>query len=542
MKRGKLPIILFLLAFMMAIVGYPLAVTSAAPLTVIKPDFKIPLDYAHLIITPATETINTGDTANYQALWHSPGAADQNVTSVCDWTIDNASIATVGADGTFIGKTAGNSKVHATYTAGASSIAANKTAAADIIVKQKPQSSLSLKVLPVTNTVYVGDLTQFKAYLHNSNGSADVDVTPQCVWGIVDPYAQATANKGEYLGLAPGLTDVTAHYHYQNNLAVAAFPAIDLTGEARLTVKAKPDIPPPPTERLPEGKMIDRQPNYITLSTPQNLGTPANEFTMSYDASKMDGNSNRHPKVFYWNTAYQKWVALATYPNGAGSVKAQNDGHYSGWFVVMGCIQPTFTDIPGTWAENYINRMNGLGLIEGYPDPNNPTSLIRPAGPDRVIIRCELTTMVARILGLAPGDTHLYPTITFMTDPENIAILNAHYADADNIPGWSRPFVAAMTKAGLVSGQGYGFAPNNEMTRIEAAVMISNALKNVPGFNTPADLSVFTDYDQVPSWAIGKVAQGTIGGYPDGTLRPNQPITRAEAQVLLLTLLKGLGW
>jgi hypothetical protein len=99
-----------------------------------------------------------------------------------------------------------------------------------------------------------------------------------------------------------------------------------------------------------------------------------------------------------------------------------------------------------------------------------------------------------------------------------------------------------MTKAGLISGKGNRFAPNDQLTRIEAAVIISNALKDVPGFGTPADLTIYTDSDQIPEWAVGKVAKGTISGYPDGTLRPNQPIKRSESLSLLLTLLKGLGW
>ena len=72
--------------------------------------------------------------------------------------------------------------------------------------------------------------------------------------------------------------------------------------------------------------------------------------------------------------------------------------------------------------------------------------------------------------------------------------------------------------------------------------MISNALRDVPGFGTPADLSSYADSADIPAWAFGQVAQGTISGYPDGTLRPNQPIKRSEALTLLLTLLRGLGW
>ena len=265
---------------------------------------------------------------------------------------------------------------------------------------------------------------------------------------------------------------------------------------------------------------------------------------MSFDNAKMDGNSDRYPKVFYWNDSYEKWVALASYPLSPSVIKAVNDGNYSGWFVVFGCIQPRFTDITSSWgwAEPTANRMNGLGLLEGYPDPDNVASLVRPAGLERTITRAELTAMVARILGLAPGDTHLYPTLDYMSAVENEAVLEANYSDADQIREWARPYIAAMTKDGLVRPKGDRFAPQDKMTRIEAAVLISDALRDVPGFGHPANLKKFTDYDQIPSWAIGEIAEGTVAGYPDGSLRPNIPINRAEAMTLLLTLLRGLGW
>lgn len=592
-----------------------------------------------LEVTPTDRAINVGDTAAYQAIYHY-GSTTTDVTDSCIWYINDASIAAKTGDGTFQGTQAGTTTVYAYYREKElTSNEANLTVYA-------AKNTLSLVIEPIEATVYVGGSYQYKAYLRHSNGDPDVNVTDQCTWGIYDGSIATPTTKGEYLGVTAGITTVTANYVRKSPaVATVYIPPVNLTGEARLTVKEKEQqvkltlevTPPtasimvgesrqyiatlhysdgtadkdvtdvcvwtlskniadptgkgkykgtvagtatvtatytpkvliaidathpantqnslsddailivgefgaPETENLPDGKMIDRQPGYITLCAPQKLGSTAEVFTMTFDAGKMDSNPDRHPKVFYWNTSYEKWVALASYPQGAWTVKAINDGGYSGWFVVMGCIQPTFTDTSGHWAEKIANRMNGLGLMEGYPNPNNPSSLVRPADLGRIITRAELTTAIAHILGLSPGDTHLYPTIEYMSDYENNQILNAKYADAALIAAWARPFVASMTKAGLVNGKGSYFAPQDRLTRIEAAIMISNALRDVPGFGTPADLSVYNDYNQVPAWANGKVAQGTIHGYPDGTLRPNQPISRAETITLLITLLRGLGW
>jgi hypothetical protein len=482
-----------------------------------------------LEITPETATIYVGGSQQYRAFL-STGA---EVTDQCNWSIDDPEIAALGADGYFTGSSAGEATVRATFK-NPSLVAAFPTLCGEAqLIVREPISRVKywLEVDPKTATIYIGESQQYRAYLHRSDSDDRTEVTDTADWSIDEDIAVMT-DAGEYEGETEGTSDITATYK-------------DMSDDAELIVRQRRIIERiPPTEDLPESKMLDRQPGYITLTEPQDLGNPGAEFTMTYDNSLMDGNPDRYPKVFYWNKSYEKWVALASYPQTPGVIKAKNDGNYSGWFVVFGCIQPRWNDITAewNWAEQIANRMNGLGLLEGYPDPANPTALVRPAGLDRTITRAELTAFTARILGLAPGDTHLYPTITYLSDMENNAILGAIYSDASEIAAWARPYVAAMTNANLVKGKGERFAPNDKMTRIEAAVLISNALKDVPGFGHPADLSVYTDADLIPAWAIGQVAEGTIGGYPDGSLRPNQPINRAESMVLLLKLLRGLGW
>ncbi|MGI5879000.1 MAG: S-layer homology domain-containing protein [Syntrophomonadaceae bacterium] len=513
--------------------------SNEAGLTVTEPQGK-PI----LVIEPANASILKGESQQYRAYLRNTlgDAPNLDVTDACVWEINNP-IAELQDQGLFQGIAIGNAIVTAHYYK-ASPVATHYVPPLDLLaratleVKDKT-TRYWLEVTPPTATIMVGESRQYTATLYSSDNAAGDDVTSICSWAIAENIANPVA-KGKYQGTSEGTTTVTATYNPVQEAINGESSIMELSDDAVLIVLEN-EIPPP-TENLPDGKMIDRQPGYITLCDPQNLGNPGNEFFIDFDQSKMDTNPDRYPKAFYWNTSYQKWVALTTYPVANGKVKVLNDGNYSGWFVVMGCIQPNFTDIGGHWAEKIANRMNGLGLLEGYPDPQNPNSLTRPAGLDRIIIRSELTAAVSRILGLAPGDTHLYSSITYMTAAENDQILQAKYSDADQIPEWARPYVAAMTKAGLVSGKGDRFAPNDQLTRIEAAVIISNALKNVPGFGTPADLSTYSDYSQVPGWAVGKVAQGTINGYPDGTLRPNQTINRAESLTLLLTLLRGLDW
>ena len=108
-------------------------------------------------------------------------------------------------------------------------------------------------------------------------------------------------------------------------------------------------------------------------------------------ASKAQGLEER---VYYYNEQYDKWVALASYPQADGSVLVKNDGGYNNvWMEDASAVrQPHFTDIAGYWAEDVFNRMNGLALIEGYPIIGDPDPLERH-GPalTRDITRAEFT-------------------------------------------------------------------------------------------------------------------------------------------------------
>lgn len=77
------------------------------------------------------------------------------------------------------------------------------------------------------------------------------------------------------------------------------------------------------------------------------------------------------------------------------------------------------------------------------------------------------------------------------------------------------------------------FRPDNEITRAEVAVMLYKML----GAESNGIPSIFDDV-QYEDWYYESVCyltnSGVIVGYPDGTYKPNQPITRAEFTTLLI--------
>lgn len=103
---------------------------------------------------------------------------------------------------------------------------------------------------------------------------------------------------------------------------------------------------------------------------------------------------------------------------------------------------------------------------------------------------------------------------------------------------WARSAIQSLTKQGVLKGYPDGtFKPDRFVSRAEFARM------TVKTFGLPADGSG-SFKDTVRHWAKNDIAalvkSGALNGYPDGSFRPDQPITRAEAAAALNRLL-GLG-
>lgn len=162
------------------------------------------------------------------------------------------------------------------------------------------------------------------------------------------------------------------------------------------------------------------------------------------------------------------------------------------------------------WAAPAVDYLYLNGVTKGVT-PNT-------FGPEQRILRCDFVLMLCRAFGF--GETGGY---SFDDVPTN-----AYYAGA----------VAAAKQRGIVSGDGRNFMPNSELTRQDAMVMIYNAMK-AAGWNMSASTSIlgrFPDGTAVASYARDAVSalvqMGAVNG-DNGMLYPYNPITRAEAAVIL---------
>lgn len=110
---------------------------------------------------------------------------------------------------------------------------------------------------------------------------------------------------------------------------------------------------------------------------------------------------------------------------------------------------------------------------------------------------------------------------------------------------WAYKAVSAVSDAGLVGGYPDGsFRPEDRITRTQAFVILSKALKKAD--DDAKVLSRYKDGEKVPAWAIPSVAKaanaGIVVNYPDAyKIRPGDEATRAEVAALTYQTMSNLG-
>lgn len=99
---------------------------------------------------------------------------------------------------------------------------------------------------------------------------------------------------------------------------------------------------------------------------------------------------------------------------------------------------------------------------------------------------------------------------------------------------WSKQYMEKLAEKSILGGYEDGtIKPDNNLTRAEAAKIIVSAI----GLSPSSNISLgFADSSEIASWSAGyiqvAVEKGIIKGYEDNTFKPNQQVTRKELVVL----------
>ena len=169
---------------------------------------------------------------------------------------------------------------------------------------------------------------------------------------------------------------------------------------------------------------------------------------------------------------------------------------------------PQFTDLDNHWAAGQIRSMVDQGIATGYPD--------NTFKPDNQVTRAEFVTLVNKAFQFTGSAEINYPDV--------------------GTGDWFAPEISKAKAAGYVGGYDDGtIRPLNDISRQEAAAIIVKAARLESG--QEQELAKFQDAADIPAWSKGALAalvsQGYMGGYPDGTIKAVQTISRAEAVVIL---------
>ena len=229
-------------------------------------------------------------------------------------------------------------------------------------------------------------------------------------------------------------------------------------------------------------------------------------------------------------TSANGWVADATECTVTVTV-TNNGGQLVAEVEYPDDVYPTFN-----------NQFLGRG---GYY-PDRPTTIIEEAPPLAMFIPDH----AAYIIGYPEGDVRPERNITraevatvffrLLSDElraENWVQQNA-FPDVIST-NWFNNAVSVMSRMGIVNGYPNGtFMPDGPITRGELAAIAARFARAT--WMMPTNDRGFSDISG--HWAQNDIlyaaAIGWVNGYPDGTYRPNQPITRAEFMTLVNRMLE----
>lgn len=236
----------------------------------------------------------------------------------------------------------------------------------------------------------------------------------------------------------------------------------------------------------------------------EGAGLPASMYTeqyVKYDKEASRLNVNAKEIDFNAKVALPKgestWVAFMV---------IDENGNYAitnPYWVQNEARVSSFSDVnPDAWFAPYVNALTAEKIIKGYGD--------NTFRPQNNITRAEFATLMAAIA------------------PEAKDKKEVSFSDVAK-GSWYYDSVVYMAENGYIQGYGNNsFKPQKNITRAEISTILTNVYGNLGG----SGKTTFTDV-KAESWyyeAVMNLAKaGYINGFEDGSFRPDENATRAQA-------------
>jgi len=223
-------------------------------------------------------------------------------------------------------------------------------------------------------------------------------------------------------------------------------------------------------------------------------------------------------------------------PKGVVALRSDNTVWYQSepfkpWVKIFNLENLIFPDVPnGKWYTKAIEYVKDKGIISGYENGN--------FGVNDNISRGQIATILYRLAGK--------PSVTGKSKFPDVQDSGKYYYKA----------VVWASSNKIVNGYDNGnFGPNDNITRQELAVMLTNYSKIIAKKNVTSNynLSEYKDYKNVSSWAQSsmkyivekKVISGNEKKDSNGnvlyrTLDPKNNATRAEAAAMFMRFCQSI--
>ena len=171
-------------------------------------------------------------------------------------------------------------------------------------------------------------------------------------------------------------------------------------------------------------------------------------------------------------------------------------------------------DYSGHWAEEAINLLIKDDIISGDETGN--------INPDRYITRAEFSKIINKKFNYKHKAETNFPDV--------------------NKDMWYYDDFLIAKEYEYITGDDNGFVyPENDITRTETCIVLARTLDLAINDQTTS----YSDDDEIPDWGKCYVSAlqntGYFSGYPDGSFRGNNKITRGEAFTVISKYLKKFG-
>lgn len=221
---------------------------------------------------------------------------------------------------------------------------------------------------------------------------------------------------------------------------------------------------------------------------------------------------NTHQIVILYidNQGHATAVPSGRYDAKSGSMVFKTT-HFSTYAVAY--VTKTFADVQNVlWAKQAVEALAARDIIKGISDDS--------FAPAASITRADFITLLVRALELKGAGTN---TVAFSDVKPT-----AHYAQA----------VTIAKELGIASGfEDNTFKPSSSISRQDMMVLTAKALKAAGKQSAGnGNLAPYSDAASISTYAVDSVTSlvgsGIVNGF-DGKIAPAEPLTRAEAAMVL---------